>query len=183
MRIVLVTGGARSGKSRYAEERARRLGGDEVTYVATATATAGDEDMRMRIARHRQERPGVWVTIEAPTSVGDAIRTAQTPVVLLDCITMLGANAAGGAPPGREAVLSAILAEVEEIVEAAGERAGTLIAVTNEVGSGIHPASALGRWFQDGLGRANQRLASAADEVVLMVSGLPMIVKAGTATR
>lgn len=176
MRLILVTGGARGGKSRYAAERARRLGGDAVTFVATAMA--GDDDMRQRIARHQRERPATWATIEAPSDAGEAVRAARTDIVLLDCLTMLTANALGslGSLSG-DASIDAMLSVVEEVLSAARTRSGTLIIVTNEVGFGVHPPTAIGRWFQDGLGRANQRVAAEADEVVMMVAGIPMTVK------
>jgi adenosylcobinamide kinase / adenosylcobinamide-phosphate guanylyltransferase len=176
MRLILVTGGARGGKSRYADGRARELGGDDVTYVATATA--GDDEMRLRIARHRRERPSAWATIEAPSRAGAAVRSAPTDIVVLDCITMLTANALGPPEPRDEAAaVERMLAEVDDVLDAARRRAGTLIIVTNEVGFGVHPPTALGCWFQNGLGRVNQRLAAEADEVVLMVSGVPLTVK------
>jgi adenosylcobinamide kinase/adenosylcobinamide-phosphate guanylyltransferase len=176
MRLILVTGGARGGKSRYAETRARELGGLAVTYVATATAE--DEDMRARIARHRSDRPSGWTTIEVASAAGSAIRAARTEVVLLDCITMLTANTLGRQkPPDEATAIDLMLVEADDVLEAAEQREGTLILVTNEVGFGVHPMTQLGRWFQNGLGRVNQRLAGAADEVVLMVSGLPLVVK------
>ena len=182
MRLILVTGGARGGKSRYAAERARHLGGDAVTFVATATGD--DEEMRLRIARHRSERPAVWTTIEASSQAGMAVRTAQTDVVLLDCVTMLTANALASPGPSDEATAVArMLTEADDVLDAARRRSGTLLLVTNEVGFGVHPRTALGRWFQNGLGQVNQRLAASAHEVVLMVSGLPLVVKLEAAVQ
>lgn len=178
MNVVLITGGTRSGKSRYAQALARDLGGDEVTFVATAIAT--DAEMVRRIERHRRERPQPWKTLEAPQHAGRAVRDADTSVVLLDCVTMLAANATGRAKPeSEETMLAAIGAELDEVLEGLREREGTLIAVTNEVGWGVHPATALGRWFEIALGIANQRLAAAAEDVVLMVAGLPLLLKQG----
>lgn len=176
MKLVLITGGARSGKSRHAQALARELGGEQVTFVATAITT--DEETARRVERHRRDRPRAWITLEAPQHSGRAVRDAETSVVLLDCVTMLAGNALGRAKPETEqAALAAIDAELDELLAALHERAGTLIAVTNEVGWSVHPATALGRWFGVGLGLANQRLAAAADDVVLVVAGLPLVLK------
>ena len=185
MRLILVTGGARSGKSDYAERRARELGGDAVTFVASATA--GDAEMAARIARHRASRPGAWRTIEAPRDAALAVRSATTEVVLLDCLTLLATNALLGStgdsfPDGEgdeDSARAAVAAEVDALLVALAERAGTLVAVTNEVGLGVVPPTALGRWFRDALGTANRRLAEAADEVVLWVSGIPLGIQGG----
>lgn len=180
MRIHLVTGGARGGKSGYAARLATRIGGEDVTFIATARAS--DEEMARRIARHRAERSKDWATIEVPVGADRAVRAAATEVVLLDCLTLLTANALEAAyPDGEEAALRAMREEAERLIAAARGRPGRLIVVTNEVGFGIHPETAAGRWFRDGLGTANQLVAQAADDVVLMVSGIPVAVKASPA--
>jgi len=176
MGLILVTGGARSGKSGWAERRAAQLGGDAVTYVATAQAL--DDEMARRIARHRGERPAAWPTVESPRAAGEAVRAAATPVVLVDCLTVLASNALLAAEAeGEEAALAAVLAEADALRDAARAHAGTVIVVTNEVGMGVHPPTSLGRWYRDALGRANARLAAAADEVVLLVSGIELRIK------
>lgn len=176
MQLVLITGGARAGKSRHAQARAEELAGSDVTYVATALVA--DDEMRTRVARHREERPAVWRTIEAPTRVGSAILEAPTRVVLLDCLTMVAANALERRRPrDAEAALGAVTGEVDDLLAVLPRRDGTLIVVTNEVGLAVHPPTALGRWFQDALGFANQRLAREASEVTLMVSGIPVPIK------
>jgi adenosyl cobinamide kinase/adenosyl cobinamide phosphate guanylyltransferase len=176
MNIVMVTGGARSGKSRYVETRARALAGEHVSYIATAIPS--DDDMRDRIAKHRASRPPAWETLEPTANVAAAIRAARHDVVILDCITMLAAHAiAGPAGTSRDAVDAAIGSAIAGLVEGAASREGTLLTVTNEVGMSIHPPTALGLWFQDALGRANQQLAKHAREVVLMVSGVPVVIK------
>lgn len=182
MRIYLVTGGARGGKSRYAVEVARRIGGRDVTFVASASAS--DEEMARRIARHREERRALgWRTIEAPVEAHRAVRAAETAVVLLDCLTLLSANAMSSVyREGEDAALHAMRDEAEQLILAAQERTGTLIVVTNEVGFGIHPETNAGRWFRDGLGIVNQLVAAAADEVTLMVSGVPVTVKSSAAS-
>ncbi|HEX7051913.1 MAG TPA: bifunctional adenosylcobinamide kinase/adenosylcobinamide-phosphate guanylyltransferase [Longimicrobiales bacterium] len=184
MRLILVTGGVRSGKSRYAADLAARLGGDAVTFIATAAA--GDTEMAERIARHRATRPAAWTTLEAERNAAAALRAAATDVVLLDCLTLLASNifltaaAADGAPAEHREALArdAVEAEIRELLDATRERDGTLIIVTNEIGLGVVPATELGRWFRDAMGEANQRVAAAADEVVLLVSGLPLVLKA-----
>ena len=176
MRLILVTGGARSGKSAYAQRRSLELGGDDVTVIVTARP--GDEEIARRIARHRAARPACWRTVEAPTNANAALRAAPTDVVLLDCLTVLLSNVLLEAEAGgEEAALAAMATETGALLEAAAAREGTLIGVTNEVGLGIVPDGRLGRWFRDGLGVANQRLAGAADEVVLLACGIPLTVK------
>jgi adenosylcobinamide kinase/adenosylcobinamide-phosphate guanylyltransferase len=174
--LILVTGGARSGKSAYAERRAAELGGDAVTYIATAEAL--DDEMARRIARHRAERPAAWPTTESPRAAGDAVRAASTPTVLVDCMTVLASNALLAAEAqGEEAALAAVHAEAEALRDAALAHPGTVVVVTNEVGMGVHPPTSLGRWYRDALGRANALLAAAADEVILCVSGIPVRIK------
>ncbi|CAA9330352.1 MAG: Adenosylcobinamide kinase / Adenosylcobinamide-phosphate guanylyltransferase [uncultured Gemmatimonadetes bacterium] len=176
MGLILVTGGARSGKSGYAERRAAELGGDAVTYIATAEAL--DDEMARRIARHRSERPAAWATAESPRAAGQAVRSASTPTVMVDCMTVLASNALLAAEAqGEEAALAAVLAEAEALRAAALAHPGTVVVVTNEVGMGVHPPTSLGRWYRDALGRANALLAAAADEVVLLVSGIPLRIK------
>lgn len=176
MRVVLVTGGARSGKSRHALELARDAGGDYVTVIATARVS--DPEMERRVRAHRRERPDGWTTLEAPLAADDALRRAPADVVVLDCLTLLISNALEEAPPSDvgEAV-DAGRRITARLLEAAAGRDGTLLVVTNEVGMGVVPASPLGRWFRDAQGRANQALAEAAERVVLMVSGQPLEVK------
>jgi adenosylcobinamide kinase / adenosylcobinamide-phosphate guanylyltransferase len=175
-RLILITGAARAGKSAYAERRAAELGGDEVTYIATAEAL--DDEMARRIAQHRADRPAAWTTVEAPRRAGEALHTAPTATVLVDCLTVLASNAMLAAEPdGEQVAEAAVLAEAEALLAAALGRDGTTLVVTNEVGWGVHPPTALGRWYRDALGRANLRVAAAADEVVLLVCGVPMHVK------
>jgi adenosylcobinamide kinase/adenosylcobinamide-phosphate guanylyltransferase len=175
-RIILVTGGARSGKSAWAERRAAGIGGGQVTYVATAQAF--DDEMERRIERHKQDRPQAWTTVEAPLDAANAVASAVTETVLVDCLTVLASNALLAAEPaGEEACLAAVRAQAEALRDAAIGHEGATIVVTNEVGMGVHPPTALGRWYRDALGRANALLAEAADEVVLMVSGIPVRIK------
>ncbi len=180
--MVFVTGGARSGKSRFAERLALERGGD-VAYIATARP--GDAEMRARIARHRQRRPSAWRTIEAGTGLARAIgrAVAESDTVLVDCMTVHIANlllfaGRGEADPARSA--AAVDKSIEHIIDIClKEEYADLILVSNEVGMGIVPEKALGRLFRDLAGRANQRLAAVADEVYLCVSGIPVLIKKG----
>lgn len=171
--LTLVTGGARSGKSDYAQRLAASLG-RPVLFVATAEPN--DEDMRQRIERHQASRPAEWQTLEEPLSVAVALRTRfpQTavggaPVVLLDCITLLVSNLLLAGRP--------VQPEIEALLGWQRQSGATLIAVTNEVGLGIVPDNALARQYRDALGLANQALAGAASTVVLLVSGIALAIK------
>ncbi len=162
-RLILLLGGARSGKSALAVRWAYALGRDRVTFIATARAE--DDDMRQRIARHRAQRPRLWQTLEAPRGAGQALAQAQHRVAVLDCLTLLVSNALLEEGP------SAVQAEVTELLDAWREWAGTLLVVSNEVGMGIVPANALARAYRDALGWANQRLRAAAQAAYLLVAG------------
>lgn len=176
--MILILGGARSGKSSYAEKLAAELG-QSILYVATAEA--GDEEMVRRIEAHRRSRPDSWKTLEAPVRVGAAlseIHPHNSEVVLLDCLTLLVANtvlALENEPPA--VVEAAVQQEVESILAARASLDTPVIIVSNEVGLGLVPPYPLGRVYRDVLGWANQRLAAAADRVLFMVAGLPMILK------
>ena len=168
-RLALVLGGARSGKSRWAVAQARRLAGNRVTFIATARPL--DPDMEARIRRHREARPSAWETLEAPLEVAQALRKARHPVVVLDCVTVWVANLL--LEKGEDAVLPG----VEALLAAWRETGKTLLAVSNEVGMGVVPATALGRTYRDLLGQVNQRLMAAAQEAVLLVAGHPLVLK------
>lgn len=171
-RRLLVLGGTRSGKSRYALDWAKAVGGDDVTFIATARL--GDPDLDDRIAAHRAYRPGSWRTIEAgldlPAALADASGGGRPDAVLLvDCLTLwVSALVEAERPiaPAWEA-LSASLDGIEARV----------VAVSDEVGHGVVPAFELGRRFRDDQGWLNQRVAAAFEEVVLMVAGLPLALK------
>jgi adenosylcobinamide kinase/adenosylcobinamide-phosphate guanylyltransferase len=182
MSLVLVTGGARAGKSTFAEQLARDLAGESgVCYLATAEP--GDDEMRARIAAHRAARPTAWLTVEAPRNVAAALARRVGPsspvkVVLLDCLTLLVSNVLLAQADGPEAdAWPAVEAELTALLELAGPL--TLIVVTNEVGLGVVPAHPVARAYRDLLGRANQKLAAAASLVYLMVSGIPVQIKGG----
>lgn len=176
--LTLILGGARSGKSAYAQQVAEESN-RPVTFVATALAF--DEEMTTRINAHRAERPAHWLTLEAPTAVGAAIRerTQSSGIVLLDCLTLLANNVilALPDPEDAQAAQAALDGEVEALVSAWEAGENDWIVISNEVGLGLVPAYPLGRVYRDVLGRANQRLARFATRVIFMVAGLPMIVK------
>lgn len=180
--LTLVLGGARSGKSSYAEALAAEQNGD-VLYVATAEAW--DDEMRRRIAAHKAQRPAHWQTVESPRHPGAAIRAAlgelgsPPNIVLLDCLTLLANNVLIALPEAatEAAATAALMEEVDELLAAWDTCGGDWIVVSNEVGLGIVPAYPLGRLYRDALGRANQHLASVADTVIFMVAGIPMRLK------
>lgn len=182
-RLTLVLGGARSGKSSYAEALAPRLG-RRVLYVATAEAL--DEEMRARVAAHRARRPDAWQTLEVALDVGAALTSrseaAAADVVLLDCLSLLVSNVilsrGPGAPePDVETAMGWVRAEVNGLLAAHRRLGSYLVVVSNEVGLGVVPAYLLGRTYRDCLGWANQALARIAGQVIFMVAGLPVDLK------
>lgn len=184
-KLTLILGGARSGKSHYAERLAAEIGGESVLYVATAQPF--DNEMRVRITQHQAERPTGWSTLEAPQAVGAAIaehfaatqgKPAEASVVLLDCLTVLTSNLLlNFDDPFADIVEETINREIDAIISAMQTTDASYIIVSNEVGLGLVPPYPLGRAYRDLLGRANQRLAKVAERVLFMVAGLPMVVK------
>ncbi len=175
---TFILGGARSGKSSYAQQLAQENGG-KVLYVATATA--GDDEMKTRIENHRAERPPEWRTLEAPLNVGRAIEQelAEHPadVILLDCMTLLATNAILQLPEDTSELQAseALNKEVNALLDCMKKSDAQWIIVSNEVGLGLVPPYPLGRIYRDALGRANQRLAMYAERSVLMIAGVPTI--------
>jgi adenosylcobinamide kinase / adenosylcobinamide-phosphate guanylyltransferase len=172
--IILITGGARSGKSRYAEEQARAAGG-RLLYVATAEAK--DEEMARRIAEHRKRRGSEWITIEEPLELSGALLRYRGEIdcALVDCLTLWISNLLM-----RQAEKAAT-EKIDALIDSLTRVDFHLFFVSNEVGLGIVPDNPLARSFRDLVGWANQRIAEVADEVVLMVAGQPMVVKRGRA--
>lgn len=197
--LILVTGGARSGKSAFAERYAARLArrtplgisgaAPPRAVVYVATARAWDDEMVARIARHRAQRPPAWPTVEAPLDLIGAcgeVPASGASVVLVDAVDfwvsnrLLEANPVEGEQVDRgaiEVLEGALVAEVAEVAVRCRAREGHLILVSAEAGMGVVPPYPLGRVFRDLLGRVNATLAGVADEVYLMVAGLPVDVK------
>lgn len=177
--LILVLGGARSGKSAYAQRIAQQLGGGDVLFVATAEA--GDEEMAQRIATHQQSRPAGWRTLERPQRLGPAIHAAlcDATVVLVDCLTLLVSNILLPLEAARTAaeIDTAIREEIDTLLQVCQTSNATMIVVSNEVGLGLVPDTALGRRYRDLLGQANQALAAQADAVYFMVAGLAVDIK------
>ncbi len=200
--LILVLGGARSGKSSFAERLAAHLAaprGDRVTYLATSEML--DEEMAARVARHRAARSSSWTTVECPLAVPAAVRehAAGTGVFLLDCVTfwvtnlLFAGGALGGSRPPQEgfnyddsllpadqeyAASARVQSGVDDLLAAVAQTGATVIAVSNEVGLSVVPEYPLARLYRDELGRANQRLAAAAVQVYFLVAGHPLDVKA-----
>ena len=178
--LILILGGARSGKSAYAQRLAQELGAEKVLFVATAEAR--DEEMAQRIARHRQSRPAAWRTAEAPRHVGEVVRTSlgNATVVLVDCLTLLVSNAilSLGTAPKLARAEAVVQEEIKALLQVCQTSAATYIVVSNEVGLGLVPDTPLGRVYRDLLGQANQALAAQAQAVYLMVAGLAVDCKA-----
>lgn len=168
-RTILVLGGARSGKSHYALERARVFGGDAVTFVATARP--GDPELDRRIAEHRRERPAPWETVETAGDLALAVRRADPRnVLLIDSLTLWVAGLGGGTRLG---------ASWEAACAALHERHHPVVLVSDEVGLGLVPRTPSGRRFRDELGWLNQQAAALSDEVSFVVAGLPLALKSG----
>ena len=179
---ILIIGGARSGKSDFAQELALKSDG-AVLFVATAEA--GDEEMRQRIEKHREARPSNWNTLETPTHVGSQIsrNIGKAQTVLVDCITLLVSNILlqysdnTGEQVDVPHFEEAIMAEIGELIDCISHIEATFIIVTNEVGLGLVPPNKASRVYRDWLGKVNQILVRHVDEVYLMVAGIPLRIK------
>jgi adenosylcobinamide kinase/adenosylcobinamide-phosphate guanylyltransferase len=175
--LTLVLGGAQSGKSYYAQQLASHF--ERVTFIATARGT--DTEMRKKIARHRRERPSAWRTIEAPLELTKAIRSSsrESDVVLVDCLTVYVDNVMSARRKSKSDSKDCINAVCDAIRTAEA----SVIVVSNEVGSGVVPPYRSGRAYRDFLGQMNQKVAQIADNVILMVAGVPMSVKESGASQ
>ena len=175
LRSQLILGGARSGKSRHALALARGWTG-RVAFVATAEPRDGD--LAARVARHRAERPAGWTTVEEPRALVAACAAAAraADLVVVDCLTLWVANCMLGGDAD-----AAILAGADDLARFLDARHAAFILVSNEVGEGVHPPTADGLRYRDLLGQVNQRVAAAADQVTLMVAGIPVSIKAAAA--
>lgn len=183
--VVMVTGGARSGKSAFAEKLCREMG-ERVGYIATAVVTDGD--MRARIAMHRAQRPAEWATFERYRDFALLEREAQFDccgVFLLDCVTTMITNHMVDSgldfdtcpPEDVWRIENSVCGQADALIALMRRRGKQLIIVTNEVGQGVVPAYRMGNLFRDIAGRMNMCIASQADEVYCMISGLPVRLK------
>jgi adenosylcobinamide kinase / adenosylcobinamide-phosphate guanylyltransferase len=172
--LTLITGGARSGKSTHALKLAAAHPGPRRFFIATAEPL--DDEMRERIEHHRRSRPPGFVTVEEPRAVAAALENlaGRADVVVLDCLTLWVSNLMTNQPPRDD---RAVESASSALVEALGRAPFSTVIVTDEVGYGIVPDNSLARRFRDLLGWTNQKIAEAADEVILMVAGIAMRVK------
>lgn len=187
-KIILISGGARSGKSSFAEKLAQQSD-EQVAYLATAQAL--DEEMAARIKHHASRRPSIWHTFEEPLQPSEVIweNKGKYKTWLLDCVTLYVSNllfkitATPMFKPIRQdacidiACQEVVMKEIEKLVETAKKSSITLLAVTNEVGWGLVPPDPLSRIYRDTVGKVNQKLARHAEEVVLVTSGIPLRLK------
>ena len=183
-KFILVLGGARSGKSTFAQSMAEKIG-KKVLFVATAEPL--DDEMALRIEEHKRIRPKGWRTLEVGSKVAEKLagEIGDAEVVLLDCITLLVSNLltfpchhqAHGAKAIPGDAENQVIAEIEDLIKCIAKYQGSFIVVSNEVGLGLVPENKLGRVYRDLLGKANQLLARHASEVYFMVSGISMKIK------
>jgi len=177
-KLIFITGGARSGKSSFAEKIAAKTS-KEVAYIATGQPL--DDEMKIRIKKHKDRRPTNWKTYEEPIEVRELVSRLglEKEVILIDCLTLLVSNLLlrkenkVGDPKWEEE----ILLEIKRLVENSYKVPAQVIIVSNEVGMGLVPDNPLGRVYRDILGRANSIIADKADEVFMMVSGIPLKIK------
>jgi len=176
MSMTFILGGARAGKSRFAQELAAKLG-KRVLFVATGEAL--DEEMYARIKAHQRSRPRNWKTLEVPTDVAKAMKgkIGDAEVVIVDCMTLLVSNLMGTEDMDAKTLEKKVTAELKELVAFMRTTKAHFIIVSNEVGLGVVPAYPAGRVYRDALGMVNQMLARNADEVYFMVAGIPIPLK------
>jgi adenosylcobinamide kinase/adenosylcobinamide-phosphate guanylyltransferase len=176
--ITFILGGARSGKSSYAQSLAEATG-KSATFIATAQAL--DEEMSTRIQKHRAERPASWETLEIPLDIASHVQPIKSDMVILDCVTLLVSNLlmqfvkddlVNEAP-----FTQAVQKEIDELIAMIHKQNQDWMIISNELGLGLVPPYQMGRVYRDALGWANQRLAREANKVILMVAGIPTVVK------
>lgn len=177
-KIILVTGGARSGKSLFAERYAAACG-TSVAYIATAQIY--DDEMKERVKLHQRRRPAHWLTWEAPLNAHEAVFSAgqKVPTILFDCLTLYTTNLllASEGLVDREERFAYVMEQADKLFASAAATGNTIIFVTNEVGMGIVPDNALAREYRDLAGVVNQKAAAVADEVYLAVCGIAVDIK------
>ncbi|MEM7737630.1 MAG: bifunctional adenosylcobinamide kinase/adenosylcobinamide-phosphate guanylyltransferase [Deinococcota bacterium] len=173
---ILITGGLRSGKSRYAAQLAKHLAGDDVSYIAMLAAS--DEEMLWRLDGHRAYHPSAWQMLTRHIKPRDAIAKADHQVIVLDSLTGWVANLLlEHEVSGEAAALDAVTRESDQFISLLQELDKTIIIATNEVGLGVLPETSLGRWLREALGDVNQRLATICDAVALVTVGIPQCIK------
>ena len=177
-KITLILGGARSGKSSYAQSLAEETG-KSVTFIATAEPL--DDEMSERIRKHRAERSADWDTLEVSLGIASHTQQIKSDVVILDCITLLASNLlmqfVKDDLVDEASFKLAAQKEVEELIAVIGQGNQDWIIISNELGLGLVPPYQMGRVYRDWLGWANQRLAREADKVIFMVAGIPTVIK------
>ena len=173
-KLIFITGGARSGKSQFAQKLADSIEGRKV-FLATAGAL--DEEMKYRIAVHKKERPSGWDTMEETKHLSKALMTCKGKfdVILIDCLTLWVSNLLANDTVDE----AQILEDVKHFISSCRAIQGTVIVVTNEVGLGIVPANKLARMFRDVSGKVNQEIAAVSDDVYLVIAGVPLRLKGG----
>ena len=174
-KIIVLLGGARSGKSTFAQELAAKLG-NKVLFVATAEPL--DDEMKARIEEHKKSRTKTWRTVEAPRYTGRALKEqiSDAEVVLIDCLTLLVSNLLGDETEYARAE-KRVIAELKELIGVMNASRAHFIVVSNEVGLGLVPENKLGRVYRDLLGKANQLMTQRATEVYFMTAGIPLKIK------
>lgn len=174
-RVIFVLGGARSGKSHFAQELAKELGA-RVLFIATGEPL--DEEMKVRIEEHKKSRPDTWQTLEIPTNIGIRMmkEAEDADVIIIDCLSLLVCNCTGDELDHQKAE-EKIKVELNVLVSCINRLDSSFIIVSNEVGMSLVPDNKLGRLYRDLLGKANQHIAKHSDEVYFLVAGIPLKIK------
>jgi len=174
-KIIFITGGARSGKSTYAQQMASEMS-NNVLFIATAEPL--DDEMRDRIQNHRLSRPEHWQTVELPRNLAEGLKSIPVipRIAIIDCITLLVSNLIQQDKPANELEKIAV-SEISGLIESINTTSSVFIIVSNEVGLGLVPDNRMARNYRDILGKVNQLIAQSADEVYFMISGIPQRIK------
>ena len=177
-KLTFILGGARSGKSSYAQNLAKESG-KSVTFIATAQAL--DDEMSARIQKHRAERPANWETLEIPLDIASHVQRIKSDLVILDCVTLLISNLlmqfVKNDLVDETPFMAAVQKEINELAGMFRKQEQDWLIISNEVGLGLVPPYQMGRIYRDAIGWANQRLAHEADKVIFMVAGIPTFIK------